>query len=645
MKKIIDWLRSPIFICFLLGNLVFISLLGVRELGGFHAMELMAYDLGLRLRPAKAADERVVLIAQTEEDIHRLGFPVPDGTLAQILERLTQYQARAIGVDIYRDIPVPPGEGKLNSILQRNQNILWVTKYSEKNGHSVAPPKVIQGTDQVGFNDMIDDPGGIIRRGLLFMDDGQNVYYSFPLQIALRYLQPAGIGLEPDPQNEEYLRLGRTTIPPFQENDGGYVNADAAGYQFLLDYQGMPHQFKQFTFSELLAGKVDPSFIKDKIVIIGTTAKSLNDYFYTPFSQGLGADQRIFGIELHGQIVSQIIRFALDADPAIKVWDENTERLWIWFWTILGALVGFFARALSRFTLAALGVLGILTSACYFSGLAGWWIPAVPPALGYLVAATVVASYMSNQEKMQRAVLMQLFSKHVSKDVAEAIWHSREQFMEEGRPRSQKLVATVLFTDLQGFTTISEKLDPETLMGWLNEYMEAMAQIVIRHHGVINKYIGDAIMAIYGIPFARSSEREIAQDAENAVNSALAMREEIVRLNRIWAAQGKATIAMRVGIYTGPLVAGSLGSTERLEYTVIGDTVNIASRLESFDKSKNADPESACRILIGGETLKYLGDKFITHPVGAVALKGKDKEIDVYQVIGNAVQTIPKTTP
>jgi adenylate cyclase len=636
VKKIIGKLRNPLVICLLLGNLVFALLLGVRELGGFQAMELMAYDFGLRLKPETNADERVVLIAQTEEDIHRLGFPVPDGTLARILERLTQYQARVIGVDIYRDIPVPPGQTELDSILKRNQNILWVTKFSEENGHSVAPPKVLQGTDQVGFNDMIDDPGGIIRRGLLFMDDGQNVYYSFPLQIALRYLRPAGIGLQPDPENQEYLRMGNVTIPPFQKNDGGYINADAAGYQFLLDYRGMPHKFKQFTFSELLTGKVDPSSVRDKIVIIGTTAKSLNDYFYTPFSQGLGADQRIFGIELHGQIVSQISRFALDDDPAIKVWNENAERLWIWFWAILGALVGFFARALSRFALAAFGVLAVLTSASYFAGMASWWIPVVPPALGYLVAAMVVASYMSNQEKMQRAVLMQLFSRHVSKDVAEAIWHSREQFMQEGRPRSQKLVATVLFTDLQGFTTISEKLDPETLMSWLNEYMEAMAQIVIKHRGVINKYIGDAIMAIFGIPFARSSEQEIARDAENAVDSALAMREEIVRLNQIWAAQGKETIAMRVGIFTGPLVAGSLGSTERLEYTVIGDTVNVASRLESFDKSKNADPENACRILIGGETLKYLGNKYRTYPVGSVALKGKDKEIDVYQVVGIA---------
>lgn len=284
--------------------------------------------------------------------------------------------------------------------------------------------------------------------------------------------------------------------------------------------------------------------------------------------------------------------------------------------------------------------LSVLLLATYSAFISGWWIPVVPPAIAWLGSDAVVTAYNSYRERKDRAVLMQLFSRHVSPDVAKAIWQDREQFMDGNRPRSQKIIATVLFTDLKGFTSISEKMEPQTLMDWLNEYMEAMAQIVIEHGGVINKYIGDAIMAIFGVPVARESESEISRDAVNAVTCALDMGEKLRTLNRIWIEKRLPSAKMRVGIYTGELIAGSLGSAQRMEYTVIGDTVNIASRLESFDKdSTMVGPEGEtmlCRIIIGEDTKKHLGENFITRKVGEAALKGKDEKITVYLVTGSA---------
>ncbi|MCA9573539.1 MAG: adenylate/guanylate cyclase domain-containing protein, partial [Myxococcales bacterium] len=197
------------------------------------------------------------------------------------------------------------------------------------------------------------------------------------------------------------------------------------------------------------------------------------------------------------------------------------------------------------------------------------------------------------RERADRATLMQIFSRHVSGDVANALWQQRDQFLEGGRPRSQRLDATVLFTDLRGFTTVSERLDPQSLMDWLNEYMEAMANQVSAHHGIVDKYIGDAVMAVFGVPLARTSEAETRADARNAIECALGMERELARLNAHWRAAGLPEARMRVGIFTGPLVAGSLGSANRLNYTVIGDTVNTASRLESYDKSVGAEHD--CR--------------------------------------------------
>ncbi|MEM7019305.1 MAG: adenylate/guanylate cyclase domain-containing protein, partial [Pseudomonadota bacterium] len=235
-------------------------------------------------------------------------------------------------------------------------------------------------------------------------------------------------------------------------------------------------------------------------------------------------------------------------------------------------------------------------------------------------------------ERSQRNALMNIFSRHVSKDFAQVIWESRDQYLTNGRLRPQRLTATVLFTDLKDFTTIAEYLDPQGLMDWINEYMEAMVQVIEAHHGQVNKFIGDSIMVTFGVPIARNSEAEIAQDACNAVECALAMGEELERLWQKWAKRDLPQVRMRVGIFTGPLVAGSLGSIERQEYTVVGDTVNVASRLEGYEKAMAEGIN--CRILIGGATLKYLGSKFQTRQIGNTQLKGKSELVNIHLVEG-----------
>ncbi len=634
MERLREALQQPAVICFILANVVFLLLLAARHGGALVPLELISYDQMLRSRPDAAADSRIVLIEETEEDIHRYGYPLSDEKLAAALERLTAYHARAIGVDIYRDIPVAPGEARLASILKRNPNIIWVSKFSGDQ-RAVAPPRVLVGTEQVGFNDLIDDPGGIVRRGMLFLDDGKTTAYSLPLRLALHYLEPLGLGLQPDPANPDHVRLGRTTIVPFEKSDGGYINADAAGYQFLLDFGDMPGRHRSFALAQLLNGQVDASAIKDKIVLIGSAARSINDYFYTPYSVGLGADQRMFGVELHAHITNQLLRFSIDGQPQIKVISDSAESVWIWLWCIAAGFVALIAHSIWRFLGASLLVVLALVMICHTTLLHWHWIPFIPPVVGFLTTGALAAAYLSAHEKKQRGVLMQLFSKHVSADVAEALWRDRELFLEGGRPRSQQLTATVLSTDIKGFTTVSEKLDPTSLLQWLNEYMGAMARQVIRHHGLVDKYIGDAIMAVFGVPVARKTGAEVAQDAINAVKCALAMEQELMRMNLLWRARGMPVIGMRAGIYTGPLVAGSLGSADRLEYTVIGDTVNTAFRLESYDKNLvDPDfPDRDCRILIGDSTRSLLGNLFVTRPVGEVSLKGKDQKVSVYYVV------------
>ena len=245
-----------------------------------------------------------------------------------------------------------------------------------------------------------------------------------------------------------------------------------------------------------------------------------------------------------------------------------------------------------------------------------------------------------SREKGQRAVLMQLFSKHVSPQVAEALWEQREQFLEGGRPRSQSLIVTSMFTDLQGFSTISEKQDPEELMKWLNTYMDMVTTTVMEHGGVVDDFFGDGVKINFGVPIPRTTEAEIGRDAMNAVTCALAMEAKMVVLNETMASQGYQPLRMRIGIYTGSVVAGSLGSADRMKYTTLGDTVNTAARLESFSKEMNVPQLESrlCRILIGESTRRHLGEQFELQRVGEMELKGKKTKITTYCVLGKGTE-------
>ena len=559
--------RSPLAACGLAALLVSVSVLGLRGLGTLESAELSAYDWFLRLRPVERPDDpRILFVAITEHDISAQGtWPLPDGVLARAIEALARHRPRAIGLDIYRDVPVPPGSEQLQAVLERDPRVVGVRKFGDAGSQGIPAHRALRGTDRVGFNDILVDPGGTVRRGLLFLDDGSSTAYAFALRLALLYLQAEGVTPHSDSVDPSHLRLGRTTIRPLEPNDGAYVGADARGYQFLLDFRGASAPFRSVTLADLLSEAVEPAAIRDKVVVIGVTAESVKDHFYTPYSRGLQAEQQSAGVAIHMHIVSQLLRIGLDGARPMAILPQRESAVWILMWGAAGGLLALWVRSPWRFSLAVGGGLAGLGLIAFLAFLNGWWIPLVPAAAAWLATAAVVTAYVSYRETAQRAALMRLFSSSVSPEVAETIWQQRDQFLDGGRPRSEALTATALFTDLAGFTSVSEKLGPEALMDWLNEYMGAMAGHVSQHGGVIRQYAGDSIVAIFGVPVARRTEAEIARDAVNAVACALAMETTLRELNRRWAAQRRPTTSMRVGVSTGAAVAGTIGSAERSE--------------------------------------------------------------------------------
>ena len=635
---------SPLAAALLISLLVGFGVLALRVAGSLESAELAAYDWYLRLRPlAPATDPRIVIVTMTERDIQEMGtWPLPDYVLAEALQILLRHEARAIGVDIYRDVPIPPGTDRLRRILEADPRVVVVMKFGEGPAGGVQAPAAVTDPDRVGFNDVVVDRGGIVRRGLLFLDDGTNTFSSFALRLAVLYLRAEGIAPEPDPRDPRLLRLGPTTIRPLEPNDGGYVRVDTRGYQFLLDFNAGDTEFASIDLASLLTGKFDPRLVRNKVVLVGVTATSIKDNFYTPYSRGLHPEQDMSGVAIHAHVVSQLLRTALDGAAPMRSLLDWQAATWILIWGFAGGLLGLRARSPWWFGLATAGGLVTVGVLAFITFLRGWWIPVIPPAATLVGAAALVTAHQSYREALQRADLMKLFSRHVSREVAETIWREREEFLEGGRLRSQALVVTALFTDLTGFTPVAEKLGPEGLMEWLNEYMDAMARRVSEHGGVIRQYAGDSIVVIFGVPVARRTEAEVARDATSAVECALAMGDTLRELNHRWRAEGRPTTGMRVGIFTGPAVAGSLGSAERSEYVVVGDTINTASRLESFDKELfPPDHDIApCRILIGETTLVVLGDRFKTEAVGEVSLKGKAHTVGIYRVVGRAAPIV-----
>jgi adenylate cyclase len=637
--------QSLFAVSILAGVLGALSILGIRSTAILEPVELTVYDWLIQShRGSEGADPRIVLIAVTEQDILRQGrWPITDAILAEALERLMQFQPRAIGLDIYRDIPVDPGHTDLNRVFAGHPQIITVTKLGGGTVAGIPPPPALAGTEQVAFNDILIDSDGIVRRGLLFQEAGEQTAYAFALRLAFLFLAEEGVGAQPDPDDPEQLRLGPTTLRRFGPYDGGYVRADAGGYQILVDFYRGHSQPRSFSLTDLLTGQVPPEAIRNKIVLFGVTAESVPDLFHTPFSSGNDTGRMIPGVAVHAHIISQFLGAALEGRRPIATPNESLEWLWTILWGVLGAVLGVWTRSPWRLALGSAGGLFILGAVVAVAFDQGWWIPLVPPSLAWVLSGSIVTIWVLSHERKERALLMHLFSKHVSGEVAEAVWRQREQFLQDGRPRSQQLIATVFFSDFKGYTAASEKMTPEALMQWVNAYLDVMAGLVIKHGGVIDDYAGDSIKANFGVPLPRNSEEEIAQDAVNAVTCALDMEKAMHRLNFRHQQDGLATVGMRIGIHTGPVVAGSVGTSERLKYTTVGDAVNTAARLESLDRDlvQEAPGRRSCRILIEESTKRHLGDRFVLDRIGEVSVKGKEQALMVYRVTGDAREETP----
>jgi adenylate cyclase len=606
--------------------------LGMRQVGGLQPLDLVAFDQMVRWRPQAPADPRILIVAVTEADIRdQQKWPLSDQVLAQVLSKIQSLNPRVIGLDLYRDIPVPPGHEQLIAQLQQ-PNLIAIQNLDTLAG---TPPPPSVPPERLGFNNIPADPDNIIRRNLLFAEGNSSqgstgTLFSFGLQVAIAYLEKQGITPQSSAENPDDLQLGQAVYKPLQPNSGGYRSIEADGIQILLNYRTGSNVAPQVSVSDVLNGNIDPDWVTDKIVLIGSTAPSLKDTLYTPYSATLKENYRMTGVVVHAQMVSQFLDAATGDRPLFWFWSESQEILWIAGWVILGGILGWVSHHPISLSFWVTSGLVALFACNFLIVLSSGWVPLSAPAMGFILSVGTIVTYRAHQARQQQQIVMKLLGQNTSPEIAKTLWRGRDRLLKSGKLPGIRLTATMLFADVKDFSTISEQMTPEALLEWLNELLDAITHAILYREGIVNKFTGDGIMAVFGVPMSRLHKMEVSQDAQAAVACAMEMSRILDQKNKGWQQRGLPVIQMRIGIFTGSVVAGSLGGKDRLEYGVIGDSVNIAARLESCEKHRQ---DSDCRILIGHDTFLHVKDQYEFESWGALALKGKQQMVDVYRVI------------
>jgi CHASE2 domain-containing sensor protein/CheY-like chemotaxis protein len=370
-------------------------LVALRLAGTLQLLELIALDQFFRLRPLEPADPRIVIVTIDESDIKKLGqWPMSDAVMARLLLRLKQQNPRAIGIDLYRNLPVEPGHQELVKVFASTPNLIGIKKVVKKADSDAveAPPKLRQ-LGQVGASDLVLDADGKLRRSLLYLRTQDNqLILSLGAKLAFAYLATEGITPQELDRSKSQFRLGRAVFTPLQANDGGYIRADVGGYQILSNFRRLRHGFRTISMTAVLEGRIPANLVRDRIVLIGSTAESVNDRFYTSYSTSLGTAPA--GVEIHAHLTSQLLSAALDGRPLLQVSSAPLEGLWILVWSGIGAILGWTSTSPRRTVIAVLFFGITLLSSAYLLFLAGWWLIAISPLIALVGAATISNGYI-----------------------------------------------------------------------------------------------------------------------------------------------------------------------------------------------------------------------------------------------------------
>ncbi len=399
--------------------------------GLFQLLEWQILEGFYTLRPLEPREERILIVAIEEQDISQVRtWPIPDTVLADLLIKLKAQQPAVIGLDIYRNLAVKPGHEKLVAVMKSTPNLIGVMKMAGV--RKVPPPPILSQQDQVALVDWVEDTDGKVRRGLLSAgNDKDEIVLGLAARLSLMYLErKKGISLKPLDKNGDSLQLGKAVFTPLKGTEFNYRGADIGGYQILLNYRGAQERFDTVSLREVLNGSVAPERIRDRIVLIGVTAKSIRDELYVGYRKNalLHGGVPMPGVVLHANLTSQMINAALNGRPLMKTWSYHSEWLWVCCWSFISSSVTWQLLYLKSkhlqkfFGLLIIGMtfaITIILSTAYLMFLIGWWIPSVSPLLALIGSAVITTNFYKKFQLAEANKQLQEYSRTLEQRVKE----------------------------------------------------------------------------------------------------------------------------------------------------------------------------------------------------------------------------------
>ena len=645
------WLAAAL-ITLIVSAVVSVLMRPVKDASGSYAtypyglttgLDNQALDLLFQMRVSRHPElrtrgerEPITIVEIDDATIKASGVRIqkwPRDLYARLIDSASRNGAAVIGLDIFlseaggASAEDKAADEKLAKSIAEAGNVVLAMKTSAGGFEELQPmPQFADQAYAVGFVDLPLDSDGFVRSTqLVRVQPNQDAKFSFATRLIEGYLAATSPeGAPPQylaPNANGNLRLGQREL--LTRNDGN----------LQIDFRGHSPAFRRVSAADVLftQGAVPADLFRDRIVLIGASNIDAPDLFATPYYEYSAlprlldrnlpqAPKRTPGVEIHANAASTMLFGKMLKRPTFL-----RQILAVLLVLILAAIAVFRLRPLLGFV-AVLGIaLLALAIASWSFNSHGVILPLASAWLGMIVLTPVGLGLRYARERLlrseteaERAQVMDIFSRFVSADVAKEMWDRRGQSSLAGEIRT----VTIIFTDIRNFTTLSESEASDKVVQWLNDYFARMNEIVERHGGHINKYIGDGLMIVFGAPVDRGD----AAEARSAVECGLEMLDEVEHMNEDWKGTGRPIVKIGCGIHTGSATCGVVGAERRLEYTVIGDTVNLSARLESTTK------EFSVPILISEPTANLVKDNYDIRPLGEVKVKGKTQNTTVFTV-------------
>jgi adenylate cyclase len=616
--------RLLFLIGLIIGIAVTLIMLIFSNKGAFDFLEQKSLDWRFQVRGEIEANPKIVIVAIDEASFSELDqkWPWPRTYFARLIDLLSQEGTEIIGIDIIMSESFP---GDQDEQLARSAKSFGKVVFSGKFEEMVTRPqlrgkeveireevfkgpiKTIYESGDVGYVNLPQDSDGFVRRFTPIRSYHGQSYASFILRVAALYLGVPLSELKYVPYN--VLHLGDCSIP-LNDYDSAYIN-----------FAGPSGKFQRISFHQVLSGQYPAGFFEGKIVLVGATFLDSHDSFATPFMRSERMKRYpLFGVEILANIVNTILQ---------KRFIKPSSTVLDWLIIILGGvlmtLLSLKLSPLKGVILVALIVLlYLLTSMWLFTKHILLTTTAPVVTIGGVFLSQVVFRYFTEEREKRR--IRGVFQKYVSPDVVDKLMQD---------PRTVKLggeekFLSVLFCDLVDFTTYSERFPPQEMVAILSEFFKEMTDQVFAYQGTLKEYVGDELMAFFGAPIKQ------ADHAERACAAALAMQERLLAMRRVWLDMGRPALRTRIGINSGPMLVGNLGSAHRFSYGVLGDQVNLGSRLQGLNKLYGTE------IMIGENTARLVMGSFLLREVDSVRVQGRKQPVRIYELVARLGASSPK---